>query len=442
MTIEPRTLQGFRDFLPAAMSVREKLVEVSRRVFRSYGFLPIDTPALEFLDILQGKGGEETDRQIYRFRDHGGREVGLRFDLTVPLARFAAQHQHELYLPFKRYHIATVWRGERPQRGRYREFMQCDFDTVGTEAVAADIEMLLVIYDLMRAIGIEDFQIRVNNRQILNGLLAQLDLSDHASRVLRAVDKLERVGPAGVSAELVGEVGLADAQAGRIMEFIQLEGGGEAVLAKLDPLVADSHLGREGAARLGEILRAIRAVGIPPQSVVIDLAVARGLDYYTSTVVETRLGKLPAIGSVCSGGRYDNLAELYTTTRLPGVGASLGLDRMLAAMDELKLADTRPAAAPVFVPYFDRDRLGDYLGLAARIRAAGYGVEVYPELKKIGQQLKYASERGFRVAVIAGDREFREGTCQIKDLDARTSTNVPLEEDAESIIREISRLVS
>ncbi|MBN1588699.1 MAG: histidine--tRNA ligase [Pirellulales bacterium] len=398
------------------MIPRERLISTARRVYRSYGFSPVDTPALEYLEILAGKGGEETDKQLYKFEDHGGRWVGLRFDLTVPLARFAAQHMAELGTPLKRYHIATVWRGENTQRGRYREFMQCDFDTIGTRSVAADVETALVIHDLFGALGFEAFTIRLNHRGVLTGLLERLDLADRAVPVLRALDKLAKVGPVAVADEMKAAAGATDAQAEEILRLAAIEGTNDEILAQLEPLVAGSPLGNSGVARLAELLSAVRAAGVAAGRVKLDVSIARGLDYYTGTVFETLLDALPAIGSVCSGGRYDNLAELYTNQELPGVGASLGLDRLLAAMEELGMIEKTATPAPVFVAFFDKNRLHDYLRLAAALRARGLGVELYPDPKKLGQQLKYADRRGHRVALIAGENEFTAGTVQVKDL--------------------------
>jgi len=439
--ITPRTLKGFRDYPPEAMIPRERLIDTARRVYRSFGFSPIDTPALEHLEILAGKGGEESDKQLYKFQDHGGRWVGLRFDLTVPLARFAAQHISELGTPLKRYHIAAVWRGENTQRGRYREFMQCDFDTIGTRSPAADVETALVIHDLFRAIGFEEFTIRLNNRMVLTGLLERLDLADRSVPILRALDKLAKIGPDAVAEEMKSTAEAGDEQAGQVLRLAQLGGTNDEVLGQLDPLVAGSETGEAGVARLREVLDGIKAAGVPEARVKLDVSIARGLDYYTGTVLETFLDALPGIGSVCSGGRYDNLAGLYTSQELPGIGASLGLDRLLAAMAELGMIEKVATPAPVFIPYFDKTRLHDYLRLAGAIRAAGIGVEVFPDPKKLGQQLKYADRRGHRVALIAGSSEFDAGTCQIKDLATATQQDVPLEPDAASIIAAVKGIL-
>ncbi len=435
--IEPRTLKGFRDYLPEAMIAREGLIDTARRVYRSYGFSPIDTPALEYLEILTGKGSEETDKQLYKFQDHGERWVGLRFDLTVPLARFAAQHIGQLGTPFKRYHIATVWRGENTQRGRYREFMQCDFDTIGTRALTADIETTLVIHDLFLALGIPDFTIHVNNRRVLNGLLELFGLSDKTTPILRALDKLSKIGREKVADEMVATAGATREQAERVLRLSEISGSNDEVLGQLKTLVKGSEMGEAGVADLAGLLSAALAAGVDANRLRITPSIARGLDYYTGTVLETFLTRLPGIGSVCSGGRYDNLAGTYTKEELPGIGASLGLDRLLAAMEELQLIQKVSTPAPVFIPFFDATRLDDYLHLAARIRASGVGVEFYPEPKKLGQQLKYADRRGFRWAVIAGEDEWASGSCQIKDLATGQSTTVALADAPAAIVERL-----
>ncbi len=367
---------------------RERLIATAQRVYRSYGFSPIDTPALEYEEILLGKGGGETDKQLYRFEDSGGRRVALRFDLTVPLARFVAQHQNELGMPFKCYHIGTVWRGENTQRGRYREFMQCDFDTIGTLSSAADIETALVIHDLLRAIGFEAFTIHVNNRMVLTGVLERLGLAEHSAHVLRALDKLHKAGPQAVAEEMTTTAGATEQQAREVLKLAELSGSSSEILRQLGPLVAGSERGETGVGRLAELVAAATAAGVPEARLRLDVAIARGLDYYTGTVFETFLDALPSLGSVCSGGRYDNLAELYTNQKLPGIGASLGLDRLLAGMEELGMLPKSSTPAEVFIPFFDPARLADYLRLAAQLRAAGFGVEVFPDAKKLGQQFK------------------------------------------------------
>jgi len=423
------------------MIPRERIMEIARRVYRSYGFAPIDTPALEYLEILAGKGSDETDKQLYRFQDHGGRWVALRFDLTVPAARFTAQHLNELGTPFKRYHIGPVWRGENTQRGRYREFVQCDFDTIGTRSLTSDIETTLVIHDLLRAIGFKEFTIRINNRRVLNGLLEKLGLAERAVAVLRALDKWGKIGAEGVGRELEDGVGLTPEQATDVLRLTDIHGETDAVLAQTERLVHGSPVGEEGVAELRDVVQGAMAGGVARECLIIDLAIARGLDYYTGTIYETFLAALPGIGSVCSGGRYDHLAALFTTQPLPGVGASLGLDRLLAAMEELGMLESVSTPAPVFVVFFDGKRRDDYLRLAARLRAAGFGVELYPEPKKLAQQLKYADRRGHRVAILVGEDEFEKGICQIKDLKAGTQTEVPLDPECAAITERLQKVL-
>jgi histidyl-tRNA synthetase len=421
--IEPRTLKGFRDHLPAQALARERVLEIARRVYRSYGFAPIDTPALEYLEILTGKGSDETDKQLYRFQDHGGRDVGLRFDLTVPFARFAAQHVHELGLPFKRYHMAAVWRGENTQRGRYREFMQCDFDTIGTTSPVADLEMVLVVHDLLAAIGIERFTIRLNDRRVLAGILGRLGLTDQSTSVLRSLDKLGKATPEAVAAELAAH-GVAAEAAAALLEMASLAGPPADVLARLSTLVGDEEQGRAGVAALTAIVTGAREAGVPDGRVAIDPSIARGLDYYTGIVLESFLDDLPALGSICSGGRYDNLAGLYTKQHLPGVGASLGIDRLLAGLEELGRVATVETPAEVFLVHFDERHLADYLRIATAIRAAGMAVEFFPEAKKVGQQLKLAAKRGFPAALVIGSDEFAAGTAQFKNLSTQQSVMI------------------
>lgn len=442
MMIEPRTLKGFRDYLPAAMIPREWLIEKARQVYRSYGFSPIDTPALEYREILEGKGSDETDRQMYRFEDHGGRKVGMRFDLTVPLARFAAQHIGQIGTPFKRYHIATVWRGENTQRGRYREFMQCDFDTIGTRSAVADIETALVIFDLFHTLGFEDFTIRINNRMVLTGLLEKLDLMEKSTVVLRALDKLPKIGRDKVAQEMITTAGASQQQASDVIRLAELKGSNDEVLLQLEQLLVGNETGQAGIARLRQVLDAVSATGVPRQFLQLDVSIARGLDYYTGVIFETFLGPLPSIGSVCSGGRYDNLAELFTRQELPGIGASLGLDRLLAAMEELGMIEATNTPADVMVVFFDKDRLCDYLQIAQSLRTAGLAVEVYPEPKKLGQQLKYADRRGFRAVIIAGSNELETGTCQIKDLKTSHSVEVALDGDIADAVETIKKILN
>ncbi len=426
--IEPRTLKGFRDYPPELAIPREALMEIARRVFRSYGYAPIDTPALEFTEILLGKldSSGEIHRQIYRFKDHGDRDVALRFDLTVPFARFAAQHIGKLGTPFKRYHIGSVWRGENTQAGRYREFMQCDFDIIATTSNAADIETTLVIHDLMVALGFERFQIRINNRLILNGVLEQLGLAERGAAVLTVLDKLAKQGRAVVLAEMSGPVGIPADVAGRLLDLAESSGSNTEILDRVAGDFSANQKVSDGVARLRELVAATVEAGLPSERLRIDLGICRGLDYYTGTIFETFLTDLPRIGSVCSGGRYDDLAGLYTKQKLPGVGASLGLDRLLAAMEELKLLPQVRTPAQVMIVQFAADQIGAYQKIARDLRAAGIGVEVFPDAKKVGPQLQYAENRGYPLALIAGPDELSRGVVKLKALAKREEHTVEL----------------
>ena len=432
--ITPRTLSGFRDYLPDLMLAREKVLDATRRVYRSYGFTPIDTPACEALDILLGKGGDESDKLVYRVQSAKSdkAEMGLRFDLTVPFARFAAQHINQLGTPFKRYAMGPVWRGERPGHGRYREFWQCDFDTIGTTSNAADIETVMVINDLFEAIGFDKFEIRVNNRMVLNGLLELYGLADRAVALLRSLDKLPKIGPEKVVEEMIKEAGVTSEQANRVLTLAGITGNNDEVLSQTESLFGSTpnEKATEGIRRLRELLAVAKTAGIPEGRIKIDLSIARGLDYYTGTIYETFLTELPGIGSVCSGGRYDNLASKYTKQVLPGVGASLGLDRLIAAMEELKhpLLTGQSTPADVLIVQFDAAQLGQYQAMARSLRKAGVAVEVYPDAKKVGVQLAYAEKRGFKLALIAGATEFDQGVWKVKDLTKREETTLPASE--------------
>ncbi len=405
------------------MIPREQLIETAKSVYRSYGFSPIDTPALEYTEILTGKGGAESDKQMFRF-EQGGRDVAMRFDLTVPFARFAAQNINELGTPFKRYHVGTVWRGERPQKGRYREFVQCDFDTIGTTSNSADIETLFIIHDLMVKIGFSEFTIRINNRLILNGLLEILGLQAQSADVLRALDKLPKIGPEAVMKEMREQAGLTQEQSEKVISLTTVRGSTAEILNSLEQQLSGNACGEQGVRYLREIFQAVEKAGIPGERIVLDPSIARGLDYYTGTIYETFLNQLPGIGSVCSGGRYDNLAELFTTQALPGVGASLGLDRLLAAMQELNLLQDVSTPAPILVTQMDKKYTPDYLRVARNLRQNGLNVEVYPDTTAIKKQFKYANRHGFKIVIVAGEDDFEKQEWQVKELQTGAQTAV------------------
>lgn len=426
--IDPRVASGLRDLAPAVMIPRERMLAEFRRTFSSFGFVPIETPHIERMEVLTGKGAgsDEVLRQIFEVTNKGGTpgELALRFDLTVPLARFVARHVDELGVPFKRYEVGSVFRGERPAKGRFREFVQCDFDTIGTESVLADAETAQVIHAALAAAGVPDFIITLNNRKILDGMLETLDIVERKGQVLRALDKLAKIGRKGVIDELKrssphGETGLSAEQADKVADFAENGRGGVDVLREVDAaLGANAHAG-QGIANLRTVLDLLDASGIPQDRIAIDLGLARGLDYYTGIVYETTVKGWEAFGSIASGGRYDDLASLFTTRRLPGVGASIGLDRLLALMDEAGWLKITSTTAPVLVTNFPGADPAIPFRMAARLRAAGIGAEVYPEPIQIGKQMGYGSSRGHKLAVIVGPDEASRQVFNLRNLRTR-----------------------
>jgi histidyl-tRNA synthetase len=434
--IEPRVLKGFRDFLPQDEMARRALMEVLEGVFRSYGFVPIDTPVLEYAEILLGKGGGETDKQVFRFQDKGGRDVALRFDLTVPFARFMAEHVDELYLPFRRYHIAKAWRGENTQRGRYREFIQCDFDIVGTDSASADADIILLIADALEALDVGGFTIRINHRGLFNRLLEGSGLREKSAAVLRAVDKLEKVGAEEVGRILAAEIG--EGLVPKVLDFISREKGFKETLAKMESLAGGPD---DDSARLRNIWRYASEASIPGK-IVLDPSITRGLDYYTGVVFETTLDAMPEIGSICSGGRYDELAGLYTSRRMPGVGSSIGLDRLLAALEQLGIARKRTGYTQILVLDLDESLESTYHRIARSLRAAGLAAEVYPEKRKLAQQFAYAERKGIALAVILGSEEASKGIAQLRDLSRRQSLDYPfVGGDPAVLVAQAARLI-
>ena len=428
MPIEPRVLKGFRDFLPASEMRRKALILTLEDTFSSFGFVPIDTPVLEYSAVLLGKGGGETDKQVYRFTDHGKRDVAMRFDLTVPFARYMAMHRSELYLPFKRYHIDKVFRGENTQRGRYREFMQCDFDIVGTESVSADLEILLMIHGAFQALEVPGVRIHLSHRGAFNHLLRTCGSQEHGEAVLRTVDKLRKVGRDKTRDALVDLVGEGHTE--RILAFIESRGTMGAVLDEMESILGGPT---DDTRRLRTLAAAVAELGLE-ESVVLDPSITRGLDYYTGVVFETFLVGVEAIGSVCSGGRYDDLVSLYSKEAMSGVGASIGLDRLVAALKELDVADGAAGAADVLVTLQDPALLVHYHDIARRVRAAGVRCEVFPEGRKLGSQFAFAEKKGIPLALICGEEERRAGTVNLRVLERReTIDGVPLDRLGEEI---------
>jgi histidyl-tRNA synthetase len=426
--IDPRVASGLRDLPPSVMIPRERILEAFRRTFGAFGFVPIETPHIERMEVLTGKGAgsEEVLRQIFEVTNKGGTpgELALRFDLTVPLARFVARHIDELGVPFKRYAIGSVFRGERPAKGRFREFVQCDFDTIGTESAVADAETAQVIHAALAAAGVPDFTITLNNRKVLDGFLAAQGLVGMSGPVLRSLDKLAKTGRDAVIGELQrpageGGLGLAPDQARQVLDFAESGRGGAEVLQGVESSLGTDTAVAQGIANLRTVLELLDAAGVPGDRLAIDLGLARGLDYYTGIVFETTVKGWEKFGSVASGGRYDNLASLFTPRRLPGVGASIGLDRLLALMDEAGWLGSSSTIAPVLVAQFPGTAPAIPFELAARLRNAGIGAEVFPDPIPIGKQMGYGSSKGHKLAVIVGPDEQARQVFNLRNLATR-----------------------
>lgn len=434
--IEPRVLKGFRDTMPELALLRNEMMHKLEGSFLSFGFTPIDTPALELSEILLGKGSAETDKQLFRFQDQGGRDVALRFDLTVPLARFVSQHSSVLQFPFKRFHMAPVWRAEKPQKGRYREFIQCDFDIIGADSRLADAEILILTQTALRALDIKAV-LRVNNRRILNCFLSSLGKTDSSVAVLRAIDKLEKSGAETVIAELQTEAGLSTEQIEQVLKFVSLSqtaSDTEQMLESLRNFFEADSAALSAVAELEEIIQLYHTAIPERDSLQIDLSIARGLDYYTGLVAETRFVDLPQIGSIASGGRYNDLASLYTKQRLPGVGFSIGLDRILGAYEELKRIPSRSSASQVLLALLDPGTEPAVLTLASELRAQGIKTEVYLEHDKLGNQIKYADKKHIPYLILLGKKELAQNTCTLKILASGQQVELPRQKTGEYII--------
>jgi histidyl-tRNA synthetase len=426
--IDPRVASGLRDLPPAVMIPRERMMAVFRQTFAGFGFVPIETPHIERMEVLTGKGAgsEEVLRQIFEVTNKGGTpgELALRFDLTVPLARFVAKHIDTLGVPFKRYAIGSVFRGERPAKGRFREFVQCDFDTIGTESVVADAEIAQVIHAALDSAGVPDFTITLNNRKILDGFLEDQGLTGKSGPVLRALDKLGKIGREAVIDELAkagnaGGSGLDADQARQVLDFAENGRGGADVLERALATLGSNPTVAQGIGNLHTVIALLQAAGVPESRVAIDLGLARGLDYYTGIVFETTVKGWEKFGSIASGGRYDNLASLFTPRRLPGVGASIGLDRLLALLEEAGWLKSATTTVPVLVANFPGTEPIVAFTMAARLRAVGIGAEVYPDPIPIGKQMGYGSNRGHKIAVIVGPDELARQVFNLRNLSNR-----------------------
>ena len=432
----PRTLSGFMELLPQPQRQMERMMEILRQTYSLYGFTPLDTPVIEASEVLLAKGGGETEKQIYRFQK-GDADLALRFDLTVPLAKYVALHGGELSFPFRRYQIGKVYRGERAQRGRFREFYQADIDVIGDGKldITNEAEIPSIIYQTFTRLGLRRFQIRVNNRKILNGFYAMLGLTEQSGDIMRTVDKLDKIGADKVRQLLLSDCGLTDAQAEEILKFIAITGENRQVLAALGGYTGRSDLFDQGLSELNTVVKYLADFGVPEEYFVVDLTIARGLDYYTGTVYETTLLDHPEIGSVCSGGRYDNLAEYYTDRQLPGVGISIGLTRLFYVLGEQGMLnpDLPTAPADVLVIPMTED-LAPAISLSTKLRAAGIRTQLYTEQKKFKAKMSYADRLGVPYVIFLGDDEIAAGLVACKDMASGEQTKLSAD-DTLALIR-------
>ncbi len=428
--VQPRTLSGFMELLPAPQQQMERIMSILRETYSLYGFTPLDTPVIEASDVLLAKAGGETEKQIYRFTK-GDSDLSLRFDLTVPLAKYVALHYADLSFPFRRYQIGKVYRGERAQRGRFREFYQADIDIIGDGKldIANEAEIPSIIYQTFTRLGLRRFQIRVNNRKILNGFYGMLGLSEQSGDVMRTVDKLDKIGPEKVRSLLMDEVGVSAEKAEEILRFISITGDNAAVLSALESYRGRHPLFDEGLDELATVVKYLSAFGVPEIHFAVDLTIARGLDYYTGTVYETTMTDHPEIGSICSGGRYDNLAAYYTDKQLPGVGISIGLTRLFYVLNEQGLLNDQLNTAPADVLILPMtEDLTPAISLATSLRAAGIRTQLYAEQKKFKAKMNYADKLGVPYVIFLGEDEIQEGMVACKDMVTGEQTKAPFAE--------------
>jgi len=424
--LKPRTLSGFMELLPAPQQQMERIMEVLRQTYSLYGFTPLDTPIIEASEVLLAKGGGETEKQIYRF-SKGDADLSLRFDLTVPLAKYVAMHYSELSFPFRRFQIGKVYRGERAQRGRFREFYQADIDIIGDGSLAPinDAEIPAIIYKVFSTLGLKRFQIRVNNRKILNGFYAMLGLSELSGDVMRTVDKLDKIGADTVRSILVDDYSVPEEKADEILKFIAISGGSEAILQALEGYRGRNSLFDEGLDELSLVVKYLGSFGVPAENFVVDLTIARGLDYYTGTVYETTLLDHPEVGSVCSGGRYDNLAEYYTEKQLPGVGISIGLTRLFYVLGEQGLLNPDLPTAPTDVLILPMtEDLAPAVSFATLLRENGVRAQLHCEEKKFKAKISYADRLHIPYVVFLGEDEIQAGIVACKDMSTGEQTKL------------------
>ena len=431
--LKPRTLSGFMELLPDKQVQFDRMAELLRRSYSLYGFTPLDTPVIEASEVLLAKGGGETEKQMYRFTK-GDSDLSLRFDLTVPLAKYVALHYGELTFPFRRFQIGKVYRGERAQRGRFREFYQADIDVIGDGKldIVNEAEIPAIIYNTFTALGLRRFQIRVNNRKILNGFYAMLGLTEQAAGIMRTVDKLDKIGGDKVRELLMGEdIGLSGESADEILQFIAIQGDNGQVLAALEGYRGRNETFDQGLDELTTVVQYLAAFGVPEDHFAVDLTIARGLDYYTGTVYETTMLDHPEIGSICSGGRYDNLAEYYTDKQLPGVGISIGLTRLFFVLEDQGYLNGEMNTAPadaLILPM--TDDLSPAIAFAARLRQEGVRAQLYTEQKKFKQKMSYADKLAIPYVVFLGEDEISKGAVSVKDMATGEQQTLSQEEGA------------
>ena len=433
--LKPRTLSGFMELLPAPQMQMERIMEIICSSYALYGFTPLDTPIIEASEVLLAKGGGETEKQIYRF-SKGDSDLSLRFDLTVPLAKYVALHYAELSFPFRRYQIGKVYRGERAQRGRFREFYQADIDVIGDEKldITNDAEIPAIIYTVFSRLGLKRFQIRINNRKILNGFYAMLGLSDKAGDIMRTVDKIDKIGADLVRAILVDDLFIPAEQADEIMKFIAIHGSNAEVLAALEEFRGRNEMFDEGLGELATVAGYLGSFGVPESNFAVDLTIARGLDYYTGTVYETTLLDHPEIGSVCSGGRYDNLAEYYTDRQLPGVGISIGLTRLFYVLGEQGMLNPDVPTAPTDALILPMTQdLAPAIALATALRAQGIRTQLYTEQKKFKGKMNYADKLRVPYVLFLGEDEINAGVVTCKNMATGEQVKATPEEVIEKI---------
>lgn len=433
---EPRTLPGFMELLPNEQILFEQMKQTIESTYQSFGFLPMDTPIIELSEVLLAKAGGETEKQIYRF-NKGDNDLSLRFDLTVPLAKYIAKNFGQLSFPFRRYQIGKVYRGEKAQKGRYREFYQCDIDIIGDGEldIINDAELPVVIYSTFKKLGFDNFTVKINNRKILNGLYESIGQKENSVEIMRIIDKIEKIGEAAVKEE-ISKLGISDPDIEKIINFIKIDGTSDEKIEKLERLEINNQTYLKGVSEIKEVINDIRLFGIPEKNFSVDLTIARGLDYYTGTVYETFLNEYRELGSVCSGGRYDNLAENYTDRKLPGVGISIGLTRLFYKLNELNLikADKKSISNILIIPMTEKKEVP--FKLATDLRNLGVNTEVYLSDKKIKAKMKYADKLEIPYVIVIGDNEIETGKIKVKNM--TTGEEIELDFDAESIKQVVS----